>query len=71
MGGPRCEPRGGEGALSDPRVRLVGAQILFMRAIWPQGAEWGFGEGCSLGQELGQGNANVYVLVGSMLTERG
>ena len=70
-GGPRCEPRGEEGALSDPRGRLVEAQIMFTRAVWPQGAEWGFGEGCGLGQELGQGHANVYVLVGSVVTERG
>ena len=34
-GGPRCEPRGGEEALSNPRGRLVGAQIMFMRAVWP------------------------------------
>ena len=34
-GAPWCEPRGGEGALSDPRRRLVGAQIMFMRAVWP------------------------------------
>ena len=30
---------GGEGALSDPRGRLVGAQIMFMRAVWLQGDE--------------------------------
>ena len=34
-GGPRCESRGGEGALSDPRGRLMGAQIMFTRAVWP------------------------------------
>ena len=31
----------------------------------------GFGEGCGLSQELGQGIANVSVLVGSVVTERG
>ena len=43
MGGLQCELRGGEGALSDPRGRLVGAEILMMRAVWPQGPEWGSG----------------------------
>ena len=71
MGGLRCEPRGGEGALSDPRGRLVEAQIMITRAVWPQGAKWRFEEGCSLGQELRQGNANVYVFVASVVIERG
>ena len=44
MDGLWCEPRGGgEGALSDPRGRLVEAEILMMRAVWPQGAEWDSG----------------------------
>ena len=32
---------GGEGVLLDPRRRLVEAEMLLMRVVWPQGAEWG------------------------------
>ena len=54
-GGPQCEPRGGVGSSFGSEREAGGAQIMFMRAVWPQGAEWGFGEGCGLGQQLGKG----------------
>ena len=46
--------RGGGSSFGSER-EAGGAQIMFMRAVWPQGAEWRFGEGCGLGQQLGKG----------------
>ena len=54
-GGPRCEPRGGVGSSLGSKREAGGAQIMFMRAVWAQRAEWGFEEGCGLGQQLDKG----------------